>query len=44
VTRVVDVEAREGFAIWVRFADGTTGEVDLDELGGPARLRIRVRE
>ena len=34
MTRVVDVEAREGFAIWVRFDDGTAGKVDLDDLAG----------
>lgn len=34
MTRVVDVEARQGFAIWVRFDDGTAGKVDLDDLAG----------
>lgn len=31
---VVDVEAREGFRVWVRFEDGTEGEVDLSDLAG----------
>ncbi len=34
VMLVVDVEPREGFQIWVRFDDGTSGTVELDELAG----------
>jgi hypothetical protein len=30
----VEVEARKGFRIWVRFDDGTEGEVDLADLAG----------
>ena len=33
---VVDARHIEGFTIWLRFADGFEGEVDLtDELSGP---------
>ena len=31
---VVAVEPREGFRLWVRFEDGTEGEVDLSDLAG----------
>lgn len=30
----VAVEAREGFRIWLQYADGAEGEVDLSELAG----------
>ncbi len=36
-TRPVKVEAREGFAIWIEFADGSSGVVDLAPVAhGPA--------
>ena len=31
---VVEVEARAGFKVWVRFEDGAEGEVDLSDLVG----------
>lgn len=30
----IEVEAREGFRVWIRFNDGTDGEVDLADLAG----------
>ena len=36
-TRPVKVEAREGFSIWIEFADGSSGVVDLSHAAhGPA--------
>ncbi len=32
--RIESVEARPGYRIWIRFADGVEGEVDLSELVG----------
>jgi hypothetical protein len=32
--RITAAEARSGYQIWVRFADGTEGEVDLSHLVG----------
>jgi hypothetical protein len=33
--RVLKVEARSGYRVWVQFGDGTSGEIDLaDELWG----------
>lgn len=29
-----DVEARKGYRIWLRYADGSTGEIDLSHLVG----------
>ena len=37
--KVVEVEAREGYRICVRFADGAEGEVDLSELAGKGVFR-----
>lgn len=34
MTRVVDVDARDGLAIWVQCDDWTTDKVDLDDLAG----------
>ena len=34
MTRPVEVEPREGFRIWIRYADGTSGEIDLSPLAG----------
>lgn len=30
----VEVEAREGYRIWLRYADGAAGEVDLSDIAG----------
>jgi hypothetical protein len=32
--RPTDVEPRDGFRIWVRYADGASGELDLSHLAG----------
>lgn len=32
--RIQAVEARPGYRIWLQFADGTSGEVDLSDLVG----------
>lgn len=32
--RPIAVEAREGYHIWLRYSDGTVGEVDLEHLAG----------
>ena len=32
--RALEVEAREGLTIWLRFSDGSAGEVDLSDLAG----------
>lgn len=40
VTRVVDVEPRDGFQIWVRFDDGTTGNVELGDLAERGVFKI----
>ena len=34
LVRPVGVEARDGYRIWLRFADGVEGEVDLSDLAG----------
>ncbi len=34
LVRVVEVEAREGYRIWLRYANGASGEVDLSYLAG----------
>ena len=30
----VEVEPRDGFRIWLRYSDGTAGEVDLSDIAG----------
>ncbi|MGD8496195.1 MAG: DUF2442 domain-containing protein [Gemmatimonadales bacterium] len=32
--RIVQVEARPDYRVWIRFEDGTEGEVDLSDLVG----------
>ena len=32
--RPTEVEARDGYRIWLRYADGAAGEVDLSHLAG----------
>lgn len=32
--RIIEVEAREDYRLWIRFEDGTEGEVDLRGLVG----------
>lgn len=36
IPRIIDARYVSNFSIWLKFADGATGEVDLsDELDGP---------
>jgi hypothetical protein len=37
--RIVEVEARGGYRIWIRFEDGVSGEVDLSDLVGKGVFR-----
>ncbi len=30
----IEVEARERYRIWLRYSDGTTGEIDLSDIAG----------
>jgi len=32
--RIVEARARRDYRVWIRFADGTEGEVDLSDLVG----------
>lgn len=32
--RPTEVEPRDGYRIWLRYADGTAGEIDLSHLAG----------
>lgn len=32
--KIVEAEARSGYRLWVRYEDGTEGEVDLSDLVG----------
>ena len=32
--RPIEVEARGGYRIWLRYSDGATGEVDLSDIAG----------
>ena len=34
LNRPTEVEAREGYRVWLRYSDGVTGEVDLADLAG----------
>ncbi len=34
MNRVVSVQPRIGYRIWIRFEDGTEGEIDLSDLSG----------
>lgn len=34
IPRPVEVKAREGFRIWLKYDDGTEGEVDLADVAG----------
>lgn len=37
--RAMEVEARKGLRIWLRFSDGSEGEVDLSDLAGRGVFR-----
>ncbi len=42
--RAMEVEARDGYRIWLRYSDGASGEVDLSDLVGKGVFRAwRVR-
>ena len=32
--RPIEVKAREGYRIWLRYSDGVEGEIDLSDLAG----------
>jgi len=32
--RIIQVSPRDGYRIWVRYADGVEGEIDLNDLAG----------
>ena len=34
VIRPTEVEPRDGYRIWLRYSDGTAGEIDLSHLAG----------
>jgi len=34
IPKPVEVKARDGFRIWLRYDDGTEGEVDLSDVAG----------
>lgn len=38
--KVREVEARAGYRVWIRFEDGTEGEVDLSHLVGRGVFRL----
>ncbi len=38
-SRLVEVEARPKFRLWVKFADGVEGEVDLSDVAGRGVFR-----
>ena len=37
--RVMEVEPRDGYRIWLRYSDGASGEVDLSDLVGKGVFR-----
>ncbi|WP_419936430.1 DUF2442 domain-containing protein [Candidatus Palauibacter sp.] len=39
MTSVLEVRACEGYRIWIRFADGSAGEIDLSDLAGKGIFR-----
>lgn len=39
MTRPIEVEARNGFKLWLRFSDGAEGVVDLSRLAGRGVFR-----
>ena len=38
-----EVEARDGYRIWLRYQDGTAGEVDLSHLAGKGVFKVLGR-
>lgn len=39
LNRIIDAEARPAYRLWVRFADGVEGEIDLSHLVGEGVFR-----
>ena len=37
---MTDVEARDGYRIWLRYSDGAAGEVDLSDLAGRGVFKV----
>ena len=44
IIRPTEVEAREGYRIWLRYLDGSAGEVDLFPSGGARVFRLGVSQ
>ena len=40
ITNPIAVEAREGYAIWIKFDDGQEGEIDLSHLAGDGVFKV----
>ena len=40
LSRPIDVEARAGHRVWLRYSDGTSGEVDLTHLAGRGVFKL----
>lgn len=38
--RPIEVEPRNGYRIWLRYQDGTMGEIDLSHLAGRGVFRV----
>ena len=38
--RALEVEARQGRKIWLRYSDGSAGEVDLSDVAGRGVFRV----
>ena len=39
MNRPTQVEARAGFSLWIKYADGAAGEIDLSDLAGRGVFR-----
>ena len=39
MNRVAQVEPRDGYRIWLRYSDGSAGEVDLSDMAGKGVFR-----
>ncbi len=44
MARVLEVKACDGYRIWIRFADGCVGEVDLSDLTGNGVFQAWCRQ
>ena len=39
MVRAIEVKARDGYRIWLRYSDGVSGEIDLSDLVGQGVFR-----